>query len=210
MSKRTSAKAAKQAIAALAPAKKIDGYCMVPRGELRAAGGVIATGDERTCVPDACVVIRCLLVGGRLTSSVAAAAIAWIRRHIAADPTRADDEDPSAADAEAYAEAHGFVLTYKRNVSPRLLLGARAGIFFISLKIDYVDENGEAAQDAHALVYDAARGHILDNLRGKGAILIDDGDRVDNRTAMRPFYEELFPKATNIAIRSVHEAQLAA
>ena len=83
-------------------------------------------------------------------------------------------------------------------------------IFFISLKIDYVDENGEAAQDAHALVYDAARGHILDNLRGKGAILIDVGDRVDNRTAMRPFYEELFPKATNIAIRSVHEAQLAA
>ena len=97
-----------------------------------------------------------------------------------------------------------------RSLAEAVLLGARAGIFFISLKIDYVDEDGEAAQDAHALVYDAARGHLLDNLRGKGAILIDDGDRVDNRTAMRPFYEELFPKATNITLRSVHEAQLAA
>ena len=209
-SKRAAAKAAKLATAVVAKKKKKKGYAMVARGELRAAGGVIATGDERTCVPDACAVIRCLLVGGPLLASMTAATIQWFRERIATDPTRSDDEDPSSADAEAYAEAHGFVLNYQPNVSPRLLLGARAGTFFIGLKIDYIDEDGEAAQDAHALVYDAARGHLLDNLRGMGAILIDDGDRADNRTAMRPFYEKLFAKATKITLDSVHLAQLAA
>jgi len=209
-SKRAAAKAAKQAIAAETPKKRKDGYAMLARGELRAAGGVIATGDERTCVPDACAVIGCLLVGRPLLPSLAAATVAWFRVRLATDPTRADDEDPSSADAEAYAEAHGFVLTYQPNVSPRLLLGARAGIFFVSLEIDFVDEDGEAAQDAHALVYDAGRGHLLDNLRGMGAIVIDDGDRADNRTAMRPFYEKLFPLATKITLVSVHEARMAA
>ena len=32
-------------------------------------------------------------------------------------------------------------------------------------------------------------------MRGMGAIKVDAGDRKDNRTAMRPFYKELFTEA---------------
>ena len=78
-SKRAAAKAAKQAIAAAAPTKIPKGYCLVARGALRAEGGVIATGDDGTCVPDACAVMRCLLAGGQLTPATSAATIAWFR-----------------------------------------------------------------------------------------------------------------------------------
>ena len=37
------------------------GYCVLARGEHRAEGGVIATGDERTCLADAMSVISCML-----------------------------------------------------------------------------------------------------------------------------------------------------
>ena len=53
------------------------------------------------------------------------------------------------------------------------------------------------------MVYDAFNGKIIDNMRGMGAIKVDAGDRKDNRTAMRPFYEELFTEAKKIEIKSV-------
>ena len=60
--------------------------------------------------------------------------------------------------------------------------------------------------DKHFVVYDANRGHILDNLRGLGAIVVDDGDRMDNRSAMRPFIEKLFPMADKVVVASVCRA----
>ena len=44
---------------------------MLTRGELRAHGGAIATGDERTCLPDAMSVIFCTLRGVALTPALA-------------------------------------------------------------------------------------------------------------------------------------------
>ena len=44
-------------------------------------------------------------------------------------------------------------------------------------------------------------------MRGMGAIKVDAGDRKDNRTAMRPFYKELFTEAKKIEIESVCVAE---
>lgn len=52
------------------------------------------------------------------------------------------------------------------------------------LLIEYTGADGLVKSDKHFLVYDAANGKILDNLRGMGAIRIYDEDRNDNRTAM--------------------------
>ena len=188
------------------------GYCVLARGEHRAEGGVIATGDERTCLADAMSVIWCMLSSCALTQAIGKSTIAWFAARIegrAADPNEDDArEDPNEDDARAFASERGFSLTYVPNLSssPRLLLGQRDGVFLVRLLIEYTGADGLVKSDKHFLVYDAANGKILDNLRGMGAIQIYDEDRNDNHTAMRPFYEELFTEAKKIRLVSVCRA----
>jgi hypothetical protein len=77
--KRQKTREAMKAAAAAEEAKEADGagYCVQPRGKHRAEGGVIATGDERTCLPDAMSVIYCMLFSIALTPTLTSKTIAW-------------------------------------------------------------------------------------------------------------------------------------
>ena len=88
----------------------------------------------------------------------------------------------------------------------RFYVNQRVGLFLVRLLIYYSDE-GVDKMDTHFVVYNATRGHILDNLRGLGAIVIQDSDRLDNRTAIAPFKEQLFPNANKIVLASVRKAE---
>ena len=204
VAKREAARAEKKAAAEHAKEAEDGGYSMLPRGELRAQGGVIATGDARTCLPDAMSVILCMLGGVALTPALAKKTIAWFAKHV--QSSRERGADPHVGDAEAFADERGFTLTHMPNVSPRILLNQRGGLFLARLAIHYSDE-GVDKMDTHFVVYDATRGHIIDNLRGLGAIVIDDADRRDNRTAIAPFKEQLFPKASKVVLTSVRKAE---
>jgi len=175
---------------------------MLPRGELRAQGGVIATGNERTCLADAMSVILCKFRGVALTPALTKKTIAWFDR---IQPSL--ECDPHEGDAAAFADECGFTLEHMPMASPRILLNQRVGLFLVRLVIHYSDEEGVDKMDLHFVVYDAARGHILDNLRGLGAIVIHDSDRLDNRTAIAPFKEQLFPKAKKIVLASVRKVE---
>ena len=182
------------------------GYSMLPRGVLRASGGVIATGDERTCLPDSMSVVKCLLHRVGLTDSDSRKTVRWFSDRLRSDPLRLDTADPHIGDAKAFAAEHGIDLQHKHNWSPRLLVNADTGVFVARLLIDYLDSSGTTRTDSHFLVYDASNRHILDNLRGVGAIVVGAEDRSDNVAAMRPIKEELFPEATRIRLTAVWEA----
>ena len=201
--KHQKANEAKKAAATEAAEEADGGYCVLPRGKHRAEGGVIATGDERTCLPDAMSVIYCTLFSISLTPTLTKKTIAWFSERVKSDPKRTDDADPSQADAEEFAKAHDFTLTYVPKVSPRKLPNFPTGLYLVRLFIHYVVANGRLKIDTHFVVYDAFNGKIIDNMRGMGAIKVDAGDRNDNRTAMRPFYEELFTEAKKIEIKDV-------
>ena len=62
--------------------------------------------------------------------------------------------------------------------------------------------------DKHFVVYDSVKALIIDNMRGMDGIKIDDRDRIDNRTAIKPFHEKLFPLATKVHLASVCRAFL--
>lgn len=105
------------------------GYSMLPRGVLRASGGVIATGDERTCLPDSMSVVKCLLHGFGLTASDSRKTVRWFSDRLRSDPLRLDTADPHIGDAKAFAAEHGIDLQHKHNWSPRLLVNADTGVF---------------------------------------------------------------------------------
>jgi hypothetical protein len=200
--KLAAARAASDTAATDAQEAEDGGYSTIPRGILRQQGGVIATGDERTCLADAMSVILCRLSGASLTPALSKKTIAWFVARVEADVSRHNDADPCQADAIAFATEHSFALRHVPNVSPRVLLQKRTGLFLVRLLIHFTSE-GTPKVDAHFVVFDALHGHILDNLRGVGAIKVDDGDRKDNRSAIRPFAEKLFPDAEKVVLASV-------
>mmetsp|Transcript_37113 Transcript_37113/g.98400 ORF Transcript_37113/g.98400 Transcript_37113/m.98400 type:complete len:155 (-) Transcript_37113:56-520(-) len=148
-------------------------------------------------------VIYCMLFSIALTPTLTKKTITWFSERVKSDPKRADDADPSQADAEEFAADRGFTLTYVPKVSPRVLLNFTTGLYLVRLFIHYVDAHGRLKIDTHFVVYDAFSGKIIDNMRGMGAIGVDADDRKDNHTAMQPFYKELFKEAKKIEIKSV-------
>jgi hypothetical protein len=202
--KRLKAREEKKKAAEAAREKEADGgYCVLARGKHRAEGGVIATGDDRTCLPDAMSVIMCMLLSIPLTPSLTKKTIAWFTERVKSDPKRANDHDPNQADAMVFAQEHHFSLKYVPKVSPQILLNYTGGLFLVRLLIHYNDESGKLKMDTHFVVYDAGNGKIIDNMRGMGAIVVDEDDRQNNQSAMQPFYKELFPKAQKIEVKSV-------
>ena len=176
-----------------------------------AEGGVMTTGDQRTCLPDAMTVILCMLFKFPQSSvrTITKKTIAWFVDRVRADPKREEGCDPNAFDAMAFGNANKFSLTYVPDLkhSPRGLLKKQHGLFLVRLLIHYVHE-GNNKIDTHFLVYNAIDGKIIDNLRGKGAIVVDASDRKDNRSAIRPFHKELFPEAEKVIVDAVYSASL--
>ena len=146
--------------------------------------------------------IVCSLQSVPLTNSISKQTVAWFNARVQSDPCRAAGSDPNQRDAEAFAAEKGFKVSYVPKVSPRMLLQKHSGLFLVRLLIHYSHQEATKL-DTHFVVYDAVHGHIIDNLRGMGAVVIDDADRVDNRSAIRPFKEKLFPAADDVRIASV-------
>ena len=175
------------------------GYSLLPRGVHRAEGGVAATGDERTCLADAMAVIMSTLKQQPLTPHLTKKVRSWFVERCV------DGQDPHQRDAMQFAKEHEFVLTHVCNTSPRILVNLHEGIYLVRLLIHYKDE-GETKTDMHFVVYDALNAKIIDNARGQPVIKIDENDRKDNKSAMSPYYKELFPLATKIQMTSVCRA----
>ena len=197
----------KAAAAAAAQKAAAGGYSLVPRGQLRKQGIVFATGNERTCLPDAMSVIECTLLGIGRTSSSGKQAVDWFADCVKADPRRADGSEPTEADAMVYANGKKFNLVHVPEASPRILLGFHDTLYLVRLLIYYMHEGVEKV-DKHFVVYDSVKALIIDNMRGMDGIKIDDRDRIDNRTAIKPFHEKLFPLATKVHLASVCRAFL--
>eukprot|EP00966_Prymnesium_polylepis_P027210 629261-Prymnesium_polylepis.1 len=175
-----------KAAAAVEEAEEADGgYCVLPRGKHRAEGGVIATGDERTCLPDAMSVILCMLFSIALTPMPTKKTTAWFSERVKSDPKRADGADPSQADAEEFAKVRGSTLNFVPK--PRSLHACWPAQFYHGpvprTSFHSLRGRSRPAQDRHALCgirIDAFSGKIIDNMRGMGAIKVDAGDREDN------------------------------
>lgn len=207
--KHAAAHAQKKAAAQKTTQTEDGGYSLLPRGKHYAEGGVMTTGDERTCLPDAMTVILCMLfqIPQSSVQTISKKTIAWFADRVRSDPKRKEGCDPNAFDAMAFGVANKFSLTYVPNTSPRVLLNFATGLFLVRLLIHYVHE-GNNKIDTHFLVYDATNSKIIDNLRGKGAVVVDAPDRKDNWSAIRPFRKELFPEAKKVIVDAVYSASL--
>lgn len=207
--KHAAAHAQKKAVAQKTTETEDGGYSLLPRGKHYAEGGVMTTGDQRTCLPDAMTVILCMLfkIPQSSVPTITKKTIAWFADRVRADPKREEGCDPNAFDAMAFGVANKFSLTYVPNTSPRVLLNFATGLFLVRLLIHYVHK-GNNKIDTHFLVYDAIDGKIIDNLRGKGAVVVDASDRKDNKSAIRPFRKELFPEAEKVIVDAVYSASL--
>ena len=148
--------------------------------------------------------ILCMIRRVKLTPALAKKTIDWFADRV--QSSREYDADPHEGDAAEFAKECGFSLKHMPNVSPKILLNLHVGLFLVRLIIHYTD-GGIDKVDTHFVVYDAARGHILDNLRGLGAIVVHDSDRLNNRTAIAPFKEQLFPNATKLTLASVRKVE---
>jgi hypothetical protein len=159
-----------------------NGYTLRTRKRVREEGGFCVSGDERTCLADATLVILKMSKPGlRLSKERIRAAL-----HIDAQ------RDPNFASAREFALTYGVDLVYDNDVaqSPVGLFRRTEGLYMVQLEIT---PHGHEP-DLHCVVYDAAKGEVLDNEPGARVPVVDDGDRKSNKCAVR-VYKRLFPLA---------------
>jgi hypothetical protein len=169
-----------------------EGYTLLTRGSVRAAGGVVAIGDDRTCLPDALWVMMHLL-GVKVSQQM-------LRKMLHATEL----SDPNIAQAREVCNYHDVSFEYKPALclSPAGLFRQREGAFLVVLEL--VTPSGDT--DFHAIAYDAGAGRVLDNEPGGRVPVVDDDDRVSNQQALLVF-KQLFPRALKIMMTRVYKAE---
>jgi hypothetical protein len=169
-----------------------EGYTLTTRGAVRAAGGVVAIGDDRTCLPDALWVMLHLL-GVRVSQQMLRAALHATLM-----------SDPNIAQARDFCITKGVSFEYKPALclSPAGLFRQREGAFLVVLELVTPGHT----VDYHAIAYDAGAGRVLDNEPGGRVPVVDDDDRISNQKALLVF-KQLFPRALKIMMTRVYKAE---
>jgi hypothetical protein len=169
-----------------------EGYTLTTRGAVRAAGGVVAIGDDRTCLPDALWVMMHLL-GVRVSQQMLRAALHATLM-----------SDPNIAQARDFCITKGVSFEYKPALclSPAGLFRQREGAFLVVLELVTPGHT----VDYHAIAYDAGAGRVLDNEPGGRVPVVDDDDRISNQKALLVF-KQLFPRALKIMMTRVYKAE---
>jgi len=174
------------------------GYTLITRTEYRKGGGVTATGNNRTCLPDSCWVILLKLkpfLKGKITLKA-------VRQTFVLP----NNEDPDMLMVEIFFDWFGIDITYQNMTgSPKNLLAAKDGVFLVGLKIGVPGDGNHF--DNHALVYDAHLKQLYDNNRSIQIPQIEKKDLFNNRTAIRVF-KHYFDKSTSLRIADVYKVEL--
>ena len=167
------------------------GFSREAKGMARNEGMFVAAGGPlRFCLADA---LWTLLMNVRPELSLEQRAV-----RKALPGTKRAEDDPSEYDATLVAKQYGVALQYLPNTSPCTLLKHHHGVFLVRLLLFY-----DGDPDEHYICFHAATGRLLDNRSWGPIIRADDGDRKNNKKAMRPF-KALFPDATKIRVDGVH------
>jgi hypothetical protein len=168
-----------------------EGYTLTTRGSVRAAGGVVAIGDGRTCLPDALWVMLHML-GVRVSQPMLRAAL-----------HATELSDPNIAQARDFCITKGVSFEYKSSLclSPAGLFRQEEGVYLVVLEL----LTPSHTTDYHAIAYDAVTGRVLDNEPGGRVPVVDDVDRVSNQKALLVF-KQLFPRALKIMMTRVYKA----
>jgi hypothetical protein len=176
---------------ARAKKQKVDsGFTLATRGSVRAAGGAVASGDARTCLPDA-VWVSLHLLGVKVNQKS-------LREALPAT----ESEDPNMQQVEEFCMTHGVSLEYRPSLclSPVGLFRQEEGVYLMVLEL--LTPSG--AVDFHAVVYDATTGQVLDNEPAAKVPVVDDTDRESNHNALLVF-KQLFPRALKIKMTQVYK-----
>jgi hypothetical protein len=126
-------------------------------------------------------------------------------------------DDPSVEDVKRVLLDFGISATRLYNISPRVLVNFRDGLFLLRIQLTY---EGQAEPGFHLTVYHAASGAILDpDASDSKSIVVNDDDRVHqpkgrkeegqaNKKAMRAF-RAAFPVPSAIHVAEVYRCERA-
>ena len=184
----------RQKKAAMAAADEDGGYTDKNRTAVRAEGGALATGGERTCLPDALWTLlktaRCIDVE-----------LKDVRSIMPENP----DQNARFEVADKYVQQFNLKLTcitklFKQKGGPALALWRTKGrMFIIQLMVTY--DNADKNPDLHCVAYDGVE--VKDNNKKSKCKVIDDTDRSSPEEA-RKLLSSLFP-GLEVRVKNVYE-----
>ena len=180
------AKAAKQA------EDENGGFTDKGRLAFRNEGGVLVTGNKRTCVPDA--------ISQLLPAFSIKVDIETVRSMMQNDP----DQDTKFTKADEYVQQYDLTLQrvtqrFMVKGGPELALLNTTGFFVVQLTIAY--NKDDKVPDKHCVAYDGLT--VRDNYKHSKVKEIDATDRSSPENA-RAVFNSLFPKM-QVRIKNVYE-----
>ena len=197
--KRTGAQRAAKT-AALKALSEDGGYTDKGRLVYRQEGGILVTGSERTCLPDA---LFHLLVSRSLMSGTSE------ERNdlLSIMPPAGSTHDTLFTTADAYVRLT-FNLRLRRVTAvfnsqkggPEVAILRSAGFFIIQLRITY--DKDDKQPDLHCVAYDGVE--IKDNARTAKVKIIEDVDRASTEGA-RKVFNSLFRHGLLVRIKNIYE-----
>ena len=174
--------------------KRKGGYTDKGRLEFKSEGGVLATGQKRTCIPDALFVLLPALLTTPPDLETVRTAI------MGADLYK----DALYAVAQTFATSLG---THLEHVTPKFLIKGgpeyhllqTQGLFLVHLLVSYGPDDDDP--DDHCVAYDGLT--VRDNNQYKKVKELDDNDRSTTDLA-RAVFKSLYPKMM-VRIKSIYE-----
>ena len=168
----------------------------------------LVSGSRNTCQPDTVfMVLNDMGISGETRDSVRNKLMPDWRKSGAAAPTIGAVSDFYASKVLSMSPRRDL------NSNPLALLRQKDGVFHLSTSITMiVDDVSETTK--HACLYNASqcfpnktgRGVLRDNQADAKALLIEDSDRIDKKTALNAFHQ-LWSDCSKIHIVAVHEVK---